>query len=886
MISKDHLTRIAATFLLGAGWLFTAASLLAAPDPSWDTIPGDLPKQVVPQNYTISIQPDIQSKTFKGTESIDLEVRTPVPAVVLNARKLRLHNAHLAGAADQTAAIQMDERKETATLTFSQPLAAGPHKLELDFEGTISSQAQGFYYGTYPSEEGEKLLLATQLEPTDARQVFPCWDEPAFRATFQLIVEVPERFLAVSNMPVESEEALPAGKKRVKFSRTPKMASYLVALVAGELEALTGDAEGIPLRIITPRGKKQNGEYALEITRKLLAFYNDYFGLRYPLPKLDQIAIPGGFLGAMENWGAITYIESALLFDPKVSSQSTRETIFEIVAHEIAHQWFGDLVTLAWWDDTWLNEAFASWMQVKASDHFNPGWNVRIRSSRMKNFAMSSDAHRTTHPIHLPITSPADVVRSFDEITYDKGGAVLLMLEAYLGEQIFRDGLHQYLEAHQYSNTTAADLWKALEKVSGKPLSSIARSWIEQPGFPLLKATSSCREGTRQLVLEQQRFTVDDPAVSPLLWQIPVILMPVGSKQPPKTFLLKDKTATLAAGDCQTPIKLNVGDTGYYRVHYATALLKALRRELLTGLDLPERLNLLRDTWALTEADQGHSADYLDLVEGLRSQTSQPLWEEILDRLNLIDSLYIGKPERERFHAYGRSLLAPVLKQVGWEAQINEEEGIRLLRSSLITTLGSFGDESVIAESRTRFQQFLKTPGSLQPDLRPAVLEVVGRYSDRATHDRLHDLARQAQNLEERVLFYRAMEGARDPQLAEESLRISLTDELPPGIAAYSVYWVAFGGEHRELVWAFVRQNLKRLTEKLDFWGRLNYAPNLMTSFSDAARADELETFSREHLTKDADKEVAKAAAKIRFQAKLKARELPRIDAWLRKRSL
>jgi len=385
--------------------------------------------------------------------------------------------------------------------------------------------------------------------------------------------------------------------------------------------------------------------------------------------------------------------------------------------------------------------------------------------------------------------------------------------------------------------------------------------------------------------LEQQPFTVDSPEASPLLWQIPLIVAPVGSPQPPRTVLLKDKTATFAAGDCDTPIKLNVGDTGYYRVQYSIDLLTGLRQKLVSGLGLPDRLSLLRDTWALVEANRSQSTDYLDLVEGLRNQTTQPVWEEILDKLDLLDDLYIGNTSRDTFHRYSRSLLAPVLKVVGWEAQAGEEEGTRLLRNRLIVTLGSFGDESVVAESRSRFQRFLKNHESLQPDLRPAVLEVVGRHSDRATYDRLHELGRKAQGFEEQMMFYGAMQAAQDPQLAEETLRISLTDELPPGIAAYSVYGVAFRGQHRELAWAFVRIHLKELMAKLGFWGRLNYAPNLMTAFSDAAKAAELETFGRKHL-KDSEKEVAKAAEKIRFQARLKAREQPRIEAWLRGRGM
>ena len=344
----------------------------------------------------------------------------------------------------------------------------------------------------------------------------------------------------------------------------------------------------------------------------------------------------------------------------------------------------------------------------------------------------------------------------------------------------------------------------------------MARGWTEQPGFPLLKVASSCREGKRQLVLEQQRFTLDDEPPSPLLWRIPVILVEVGAKQPPKKFLLKEKTSTFALEDCNTPIKLNTGDAGYYRVHYSKALLAALQKSLPSGLGQSDQLNLLRDTWALMEANQGPASDYLDLVEGLRNQTGQPIWEEVLDKLKSVDNLFIGTTARDAFHRYGRSLLSPLLKHVGWESQAAEAEETRLLRSRLITTLGFFGDERVIAEARSRFQQFLKNPDSLHADLRPAVLDVVGRYSDRATYDRLHELGRQAQNLEERLLFYHAMQMARDPLLADENLRISLTDELPPGVAAYSVFYVAFDGQHREAAWTLVRQNLKKLTEKLD----------------------------------------------------------------------
>ncbi|MDB6122831.1 MAG: aminopeptidase, partial [Pedosphaera sp.] len=496
---------------------------------SFESTPGQLPKTVIPRHYAINIQPDLEKFMTHGSVVVDLEVVKPVKEIVLNAdmqvTKATFHGQNETVPTDVTLKPKQDLSRQIVTLKLPNEVAPGKYQLRLEFIGQITEQAQGLFYVKYPTPSGKKVMLGTQMEPTDARRMFPCWDEPAFRASFQLTVTVPEKHLAISNTPIEHEKKLAGSLKEITFARTPSMASYLMVFVSGELEELKDKAEGVQIRIITTEGKKEQGRYALAATKKLLAYYNHYFGIKYPLPKLDQIAIPGGFSGAMENWGAITYNEGMLLYDPKTSSQHTKQQVFVTVAHEMAHQWFGNLVTTAWWNNLWLNEGFASWMEVKATDHFNPDWQMWLSANSEKSAVMSGDARNTTHPIQQIVNNESQANDAFDSITYQKGQAFLRMLESYVGEEEFRKGIHQYLADHLYANTTTADLWEALEKVSGKPIKTISVGWTEQPGLPVVKVKTDCVDGKQVVALEQERFTVQDPQAAPLLWKIPVGLM-------------------------------------------------------------------------------------------------------------------------------------------------------------------------------------------------------------------------------------------------------------------------------------------------------------------------------------------------------------------------
>ncbi len=585
--------------------------------------PGKLPKDVAPSQYAIRIEPDLEKLTFTGSETVQLETQIPVSKLVLNALELHVISASLDGQPLAQQSIALDAGEQTLTLTLPNELSAGKHELALKFSGKINAQGQGLFYARYQERSGaeKKTLLGTQFEATDARRMFPCWDEPSFRARFQLTAVVRNEFMAVSNMPIEEEKKI-AGGKEVRFGLTPPMSSYLVVLCAGEFEAIESEQDGVKLRVVTTKGKSETGRYALETEAKILHYYNDYFGIPYPLPKLDLIALPGGFGGAMENWGGITYFESVLLFDPKNSATSTKQDVFAVIAHEMAHQWFGDLVTMAWWDNLWLNEGFASWMGEKCTDHFNPEWNELLRRSvpRMasrrigfpKDAAMQGDARSTTHPVQRPIKTEAEAGSAFDEITYRKGQSILRMLESFLGPDVFRDGIRKYVAAHKYSNTTTADLWDALTEVSGKSVGEIAPGWTEQKGFPEVKFS---RDGNT-LQVAQKRFAVHFGNPPAEQWQIPLTYGIEGNPTP-NSFLLRDEKANLPNDvPNDRAVKLNVGDSGYYRVAYDDASWQLLLK-VAPGLAEADRVNLLLDAWAQVEADEQPLAHYLELAEKL-----------------------------------------------------------------------------------------------------------------------------------------------------------------------------------------------------------------------------------------------------------------------------
>jgi aminopeptidase N len=868
---------------------FLISSLFGAVEKpfNFNETPGKLPKEVVPKEYAIRIVPNLDNFTFAGSESVKLNVRSPVHQLVLNGLELKIEAASVDGNELPVAAIKAENERELLTLTLDSELAAGDHELTLRFTGKINQQGQGLFYMRY-QEHGSglrKVMLGTQFEATDARRFFPCWDEPAFRARFQLTAVVPENWLAVSNMPVESEQKIEGGKE-VRFASTPPMSSYLNVFVAGELDFIESRVGPTQIRVIATKGNAELGRYALNASAEILKYYNDYFGVPYPLPKLDQIAIPGGFGGAMENWGGITYYESRLLFDPKNSSAETKQNIYGVLAHEMAHMWFGDLVTMAWWDNLWLNEGFASWMGSKCTAHFNSQWEVWLarelprdptrRTGIPKEAAMEGDARTTTHSIQQPIATEAEANSAFDDITYKKGQSFLRMLESFLGEDVFRDGVQRYIAAHEYSNTTTADLWNALSEASNKSVDGIAAGWTEQPGFPLVTVK---REPAAKVRLNQERFTVNFKEASRLVWEIPLTYVVIGES--PATLLMNDKTAALENIAADRALKLNLNGAGNYRVEYDEASWSLLLAAL-PKLGIEDRVNLLSDAWALVQAGRAPVGLYFELVKKLPGCTDLAECEQIINVLDFVNRLLVDSSERERFQQYARSLLRPTFASLGWEPKPDEPPKVGRLRASVIGALGDLNDPDVLAGCRERFEKYLANPALLPPDLRAAVLAVVGHHADEKTWNKLHELGLKSTSIEDKQNYYDALAGATDPKIVKKTLAIALTDELPTSRATFLVSRVGRDSGHPEIAWEFAKGNMKALLAKVDAAGANRYAASLFSFFSNDARADELKEYAAKSLPPASAPEVNKIVDEIHFRAEFKKRLVSQLNDWIK----
>jgi aminopeptidase N len=869
---------------------FSAIMSMDAQKPfDFATTPGKLPKSVVPVEYSIRIVPNIDRLTFAGSETVKVNVQVPVRQLVLNALELEIADASIDGKPVPKSAIKIIKKDELVTVDLPSELSVGEHTINCNFSGKINQQGQGLFYIRY-QEQGsgaKKTMLGTQFEATDARRLFPCWDEPSFRARFQLTAVIPANWLAVSNMPVESESKT-NDEKEVRFAATPPMSSYLNVFVAGELDSIETQSNGVQIRVVTTKGKSEWGRYALESSAKILDYYNEYFGAPYPLPKLDQIALPGGFGGAMENWGGITYFESVLLFDPERSSDQTKQDIFAVIAHEMAHMWFGDLVTMAWWDNLWLNEGFASWMGTKCTARFNPQWEVWLRNNQPRNptrrggiakeQAMEGDARSTTHPIQQPIANEAEANSAFDDIAYQKGQCFIRMLESFLGKEVFRDGIRRYIGAHKLSNSTTADLWNALAEASGKPIGEIAAGWTERPGFPIIKVR---RDEGGKVSARQERFTINQKNALPFEWKIPLTYAVLGQKRQGR--LMSEKIDTLENIPDNQALKLNVDGAGYYRVQYDPRSWDLLVASL-ANLSVDDRVNLASDAWALVQADRAPLSLYLALIERLPGATELAEREQIICAFDFINRLLVGHPEREKFQRYVRSILRPSFDALGWDPKNDEPVKAANLRSSLIEILGDLNDPGIIAGCRERFQKYLTDPTLVPPDLRHSAWGVVGRYADEPTWNKLHDLGLKTTNIEEKQNYYDALARTVDPKLIAKTLPLALTDELSTSRAIYLVGKVARYSDHPELAWQFAKANMKALLAKTDALAVNSYAPSLFTFFSDPPRGDELKAYAKTSLPATSAKEVAKALDEIEFRSAFKARLVPQLAGWIENR--
>jgi puromycin-sensitive aminopeptidase len=862
-----------------------------------------LPADVRPAKYQISLSPNLTAFTFAGEETVEVEVHQPTARIVVNAAELEIQEASLLRDGHRTPAqaIALDEEAETATLTFAEPIPAGTMQLFMRFTGVLNDKLRGFYRSEYTLPDGDKRIMATtQFEAPDARRAFPCWDEPAHKAKFEISLVIPEHLTAISNMPIVSEAARAPGTKLVRFAESPVMSTYLLAIMVGEFEYVEAQAEGTQVRVWTTPGKKEQGRYALDVSCRLLSFYNHYFGIPYPLPKLDLIAIPDFAAGAMENWGAITYREVALLVDPAHSSAATKQRVAIIIAHEIAHMWFGNLVTMAWWNDLWLNEGFASWIEYKAVDHLFPEWDMWTQFIFSDTGpAMSLDGLKNTHPIEAEVKTPHEINELFDAISYSKGAAIIRMLEQFLGDETFRRGLVHYLSTHQYGNARTEDLWASLAQVSGKPVKEIMDTWTKQPGYPVVDVRHEVqRDEPLELTLAQRRFLYDyDPEhgePDPSLWRIPVPVKAGATAHAravsPFVALVEERHAVVplpvsapAQGDGPLII-VNAGRTGFFRVNYSLEMWERSRAAIeAKALPTAERLALEADAFALMRAGYLPATQFLALAPAYAQEREYPVWSDLVGSMGWIANVLAGQALETQFNAFARDLLKPIVTHLGWEPRPNESHLDAMLRGMVLNEIGHYEEAPVIAEARARFDRYAHDPQAVHPDLRSTVLNLAAFGGDRSTYEALRAVEERATLQEEKLRALTALTHFRQPDLLRDALELSLSPVVRSQDTIRVVAGVAMNPHGRELAWEFVRAHWPEFDQRYGGGGFLltRLIEAVTSSFTSLVKEREVAEFFLRHPVPSATRTIQQCLERIRINTRWLFRNRTDVAAWL-----
>ena len=861
------------------------AQAAQAPSPPAAQVPSDLPRNARPMHYTIGITPDAAALKFNGTAAVEIEVLEPSDAITLHAVELAFAKATLipaTGGKPLPLNIALDSAKQTVRFSAANPLKPGRYRLETSYSGIINTQANGLFALDYQDAEGkDKRALFTQFEAPDARRFAPMFDEPIYKATFDLTATIPANQMAVSNMPVLSERDLGNGRKKVTFSTSPKMSSYLLFFALGDFERISKKLDnGVEVGIVAPAGSGEQGRLALDEMAPIIPYFSNYFGQPYPLPKLDNVAGPGQsqFFGAMENWGAIFTFQRGLLNDPRITSPERREYIVATQNHEVAHQWFGNLVTMAWWDDLWLNEGFASWMETKATDHFHPDWYPLLGRVGGREEAMAQDAFRTTHPIVQPIRTVEEINQAFDSITYNKGEAVISMLEAYAGETAWRDGLRAYMAAHKFGNTRSDDLWNAVERAGAPGLTAIARDFITQPGIPLVTVgEAKCVAGKTIATLSQGEFTRDRVGQpSQTRWRVPLLVSAGGA---PVRSILSNGTATVTVDGCG-PLLVNTGQLGYFRSLYTPAAVANLRKGM-RDLQPIDQLGLVRDQLELSEAGYQPMAPALDLLTAVSGDANPVVAKELLRQYGAIYSL-LGNDTaaKQKLLQLAVARYKPRLDQLGLEPRDGESLSDSRLRAQLIDTFGRMGEPSVAASARERFARLANDPRSMDGPLKTAWLNIVARNASPAEWDQLAALAKAATSPVEKADYFSLLGASLNKTLAQQALDLSLTDA--PGKTNSSAIMTRVAGLHPELAFDFVLANRAKVETLIDASGRGRFYQRITQSGDTQVMADKVSAFA-ETLDADVRKPLDAALAAIRDRLATTPRIAKETALWLKK---
>ena len=841
-----------------------------------------LPDTVVPEHYQLTLTPDLQKKTFQGEETIRIRLQKATPTVTLNAAEITFQEVNIdQGGSKQTAKVATDPKEETASFTVDKPLAAGEATLHIVYSGILNDQMRGFYL----SKSDKRNYAVTQFEATDARRAFPSFDQPDKKAIFEVTAIVDQGDMAISNGKVVSDTPGPGnGKHTVKFAASPKMSSYLVALAVGDFECEQGAADGIPIRVCGTPDKKGMGQFALKAAEFTLHYYDQYFGIKYPYGKLDIIGIPDFSAGAMENVGCIVSRDLILFVDPKSASYQLQKAVAQAaVAHEMAHQWFGDLVTTKWWDDLWLNEGFATWMSFKPVEAYRPDWNMRADAVQSADQAMDEDSLNSTHPIHQDVKSPQEILELADSITYNKAAAILSMIEGYVTPEVFRKGITTYLSKYSYSNATSEDFWTTIAQVSNKPVDKIMAGFVQQPGVPLVSAKTSCSGGQTRLALTQQRYFYDRKLLeggSPEQWQIPVCLK---SGQNQKCQLLANKSEEIALPGCD-PVYINSGARGYYRAGYDARNLHDLAQVAERNLSAEERIRLVDDAWAGVHVGRLNVGDYMVLAEALKDDPSRAVTDEVTADLRYAADYLVNEDDRSGYQSWIRKTFGPVGDKLGWTPTANESEERRAQRADLFNLVGLAGeDPKLIPISRDLVQKAMRgdtVDGTL---LYPAT-RIAARNGDTALYDEVLQRLKVPQSPEEYFRWLRMLGQFRDPALVQRSLEYAISDQVRSQDAPFLFGSLMGNPAARKPAWDFVREHWPQVQAKLTNFST-GAIINSAAQFCDAADRDQVEQFFKQHPAPGTDRTLKQSLESINNCIDLRQQQQTNLASWLREQT-
>ncbi len=829
-----------------------------------------LPETVHPEHYQLTLTPNLKTATFTGSEKIDVRLDAPADAITLNAAQIDFKSvtADLNG---QTlnATVTQDEQKEQATFHFEKTLPAGPLTLSIEYSGILNDQLRGFYL----SKTKRRNYAVTQFEPTDARRAFPSFDEPAFKATFSVSLVANDGDTAISNTNIVSDTPGPVpGKHTIHFATTPKMSTYLVAFLVGDFQCTSGASDGVPIRACATPDKVQYTKYALDVAEYVLHYYDSYFGIKYPMPKLDLIALPDFEAGAMENFGAITYRETDLLIDPATAPLEAKKRVGVVVAHEMAHQWFGDMVTMQWWNNIWLNEGFATWMEYKPIAAMHPEWHLTQDVAMTLNNTLNLDAQRVTRTIRAKADTPDEINEMFDGISYGKAGAVLDMVEHYEGVPTFRRGVHNYLSAHMYANATAEDFWNAQTAASGKPIDKIMESFVTQPGVPLVKFGDPT---SGSVPVSQERFFLNSgvPTSRAQTWVVPVCFTGGGCE------LLNQAQQSLKAPDAAFLFGNQQG-VGYYRGSYPGAAYAKILDNIEAGLTPEERIGFIGDEWARVRANMAPAGQYLNLVSAVRNDPSGDVIGTALSNVDTIAAQIASTPaERDALAQWTRKNFKPAYDRLGAPADTDSPAKTQL-RAVLFGYLGGIGDDpDVIAQARKMAEDYLQNQNSVDPTLAQQALQVAATHGDAAFFDQLQNVFETSNNPELQETALRLLGRFTEPALEKRALEFAVSGKVKNQDSVILLTVILHTPQTRDAAWQFIQENWPQVQGQLTTMMG-GYMVRASGSFCSADRRDAVVDFFTTHKVHAAARALIGARDQINDCIDLRAQQEQNLQNW------